>query len=500
MHIQRIQVPDFRALKNVDITFEKEFTPRIFPLGSQNGGGKSTLLQLIFVLLHCAGNPDRVEFIQNLLHDFYVKDKSGKRTLAIIDIWDGSKTVTLDFFVCNKKFISELLESEYEINIHPRIKYTIHDSIQNTEKNINNLNYKKKYLSGIIDTLNKMKENATYVYAKKEHIERISKEMNTIKRYILDLGISINDRLDYFNIMNPTENNVSDLLSIIEETIEEYKKKIDEMYIELEHLEDLLEKFLNSLGKCKTLYLCDFPTRQDNNFESEVLLCQADNDNEVVKKLLTELSENIFLSAHISQVFLFLPSETRKLLLKGQSNEDNYYLELQDKKSALPGLFTYDFLAVDTIIESFKDARDKDFKQAIETGEYGNNYKTLMNELYAILSNKKVNIDSDFSGINFKLDSDGTELYPEDLSHGELKRLCIYTWMKHNKIRDAIVLMDELEISFHPDWQYQIVRDLEEWGATNQYILATHSYEICQAVTPAHVKELEPKLSSKTIQ
>jgi predicted ATP-binding protein involved in virulence len=60
--------------------------------------------------------------------------------------------------------------------------------------------------------------------------------------------------------------------------------------------------------------------------------------------------------------------------------------------------------------------------------------------------------------------------------------------------------MDELEISFHPDWQYQIVRDLEEWGATNQYILATHSYEICQAVTPAHVKELDPKLQAKTIK
>ena len=112
MHLQRIQVPDFRALKNVDISFEKEFTPRIFPLGSQNGGGKSTLLQLIFVLLHCSGNPHRVEFIQNLLDGFQVNDESGKRTLAIIDIWDGSKTVSLDFFVGNKNYISNLLEED----------------------------------------------------------------------------------------------------------------------------------------------------------------------------------------------------------------------------------------------------------------------------------------------------------------------------------------------------------------------------------------------------
>ncbi|MDM3853361.1 MAG: ATP-binding protein, partial [Aphanizomenon gracile PMC649.10] len=112
MHIQRIQVPDFRALKNVDITFEKEFTPRIFPFGSQNGGGKSTLLQLIFVLLHCAGNPDRVEFIQNLLYGFHVNDESGKRKLAIIDIWDGNKTVTLDFFICSESYIVNLLNQD----------------------------------------------------------------------------------------------------------------------------------------------------------------------------------------------------------------------------------------------------------------------------------------------------------------------------------------------------------------------------------------------------
>jgi predicted ATP-binding protein involved in virulence len=61
-------------------------------------------------------------------------------------------------------------------------------------------------------------------------------------------------------------------------------------------------------------------------------------------------------------------------------------------------------------------------------------------------------------------------------------------------IEDSIVLMDEVEIAFHPDWQYQIVSDLAHWAPSNQYILATHSYELCQAVTPAHVKELEPKL------
>jgi predicted ATPase len=115
------------------------------------------------------------------------------------------------------------------------------------------------------------------------------------------------------------------------------------------------------------------------------------------------------------------------------------------------------------------------------------------------MGNKKINLNVDFSGVNFKFDRDGEniELYPEDLSHGELKRLGIYMWIKSRNIENAIVLMDEVEIAFHPDWQYQIISDLQQWARSNQYILATHSYELCQALTPAHVKELEPKLLKK---
>lgn len=388
MHIQRIQVPDFRALKNVDITFEKEFTPRIFPLGSQNGGGKSTLLQLIFVLLHCAGNPDRVEFLKNLLYGFHVNDESGKRTLAVIDIWDGSKTITLDFFVCNKTYI---------LNLSPA-------------------------------------EESLFVTIKPETLEK--------------LNVIFKEHLKNNNIIN-----IGNLYSINE----------------------------NEIG---------------------LILCQLNCEELIDKHFLKVISNKIFLTAHISQIFLFIEPDNRKTLFKTKANNQaNYYQQIKTANSKLPGFFTYDFLAIDILVEAFKKARDEDFKQAVEKGgNYGNNYVKLLAELNSILINKKINVQPDLSGINFKIDGDETELYPEDLSHGELKRLCIYMWLKYNSIDDAIVLMDELEISFHPDWQYQIVRDLEEWGATNQYILATHSYELCNAVTPAHVKELDPKLQPRTIQ
>ncbi len=108
MHLLRVQVPDFRGLKDIDITFEKDFVPKIFPLGSQNGGGKSTLLQLIFVLLHCSVDEQKKPFLQNLLQGFKVADGQAKRVLALIDIWDREKIVKLEFYCCKYSVFEDI--------------------------------------------------------------------------------------------------------------------------------------------------------------------------------------------------------------------------------------------------------------------------------------------------------------------------------------------------------------------------------------------------------
>ena len=107
MHLQRIQVPDFRVLKDVDITFEHDFNPRVFPLGSQNGGGKSTLLQLIFILLHCSPNHEKHFAVNNLLNSFTLLKGEDKRVLAVINIWDEEKVIQLEFFICNDDYINQ---------------------------------------------------------------------------------------------------------------------------------------------------------------------------------------------------------------------------------------------------------------------------------------------------------------------------------------------------------------------------------------------------------
>ena len=387
MRLLRVQVPDFRVLKNIDISFEKDFFPQIFPIGSQNGGGKSTLLQLIFILLHCSGDSEKIEYVVNLLDRCQLEDELDQKPLAIFEILtDNQEEVKLEFFICSDAYVKNLLS---------------------------NLDGQKEDL----DTVN-----------------------------------------------------VDDLL---------------------------LAMFKNFLGINKLVYLC-----QANNQKNEkiFLLCKFSQAiQEEFQLFMKELSSKIFLAAPSTQVFIFLPKATNKSLFQINQptlDSSNYYLAMADVKKKLINLFTYDFLPVELLINYLIMARDQDFAQAIETGEYGNNYQLRRQNLNSILSDKEINLDKDISGITFKFkgDTNGEELYPEDLSHGELKRLSIYLWLKYRRIKDAIVLMDEIEIALHPDWQYKIIEDLQEWEPSNQYILATHSYELCQALTPAHVKEIEPKL------
>ena len=64
MYLQKIEIPSFRVLHDVVLEFGEIYSPQIFPLGSENGGGKSTVLQLLFALLHCSTDQARLPYLQ----------------------------------------------------------------------------------------------------------------------------------------------------------------------------------------------------------------------------------------------------------------------------------------------------------------------------------------------------------------------------------------------------------------------------------------------------
>ena len=128
---------------------------------------------------------------------------------------------------------------------------------------------------------------------------------------------------------------------------------------------------------------------------------------------------------------------------------------------------------------------------------YGSSLKNMINDFHDFLGHDKYILptpDLDSVIVQKQIsETERIELEPENLSHGELRRLGLYAWIKYNIPENSIILIDEVENALHPDWQYNIADELASWG-NNQYLLATHSFHLCEALTPKHVKEIEPKM------
>jgi hypothetical protein len=378
-----------------------------------------------------------------------------------MDIWDGEKIVQIEFLCCNDTFLEPL-----QSNGTTAIADISFASLFREES--------------IREELNEIEARISY----------LSKYKMDSRRKITEIIIS-DVRMEEEPIW--TESGLEEKLKV--------KKQ------EYAIVRPMAVNLLEFLKVEKLLYITDY-----SNAEKQSLLCRiAGMEVSETQSFLHKLADKIFLAAPSTHIYLFLSPSDRTLLFKAETGKaetgnDSYEKVLNWSKTELPGFFTYDIFSTEVIAESFRVARDQDFAAAVNTGQYGNHYQQLLKEMNKLLATGKqilpqlrpmgINLykkEDGVEGVRFKTE-EGTELYPEDLSHGELKRLSIYVWLKYLHIEDAIVLMDEVENALHPDWQYQIVLDLMEWGPTNQYILATHSYELCRALTPAHVKDLEPKL------
>ncbi|GAB4516369.1 MAG: hypothetical protein Tsb0020_35070 [Haliangiales bacterium] len=438
MKIRRIQIPHFRALQDVDLTFEPGFEQQIFPLGSRNGGGKSTLLQLIFTLLKCSSRPKQHHYLRNILSDFiHPPDVSEKRIASI--------TLSFDDRAAEEPAApAEGLGAQ----IVPEVPRT---AAQDLELQFLSLG------------------------------PRLLKEM-------------FDDESSAFGF-------------------EVFRKGPKAQWA------DHQSRIKHFLKAKNLLFITTFsphssPPAQGPGYAA-LAARVAGKSHGRLEEQLARASKSIFLLGPSMQQYLFLERAYRRSLvatsesykyapLENETNQKEsaaimYARVVATAETKLPGFFAYDWLSIEPLLRLFQQARDQDFADVVKTGRYGNHYTTMLNEINSLLHHKHVRPLEDLSGIQFTTQSPGGEevaLDLEDLSRGELKRLMIYAWLKANQTDGGVVLIDEIEVSFHPDWQSGIVRELWEWAPQNQYILATHSYEVCEALTPAHIRELAPKLAT----
>lgn len=443
MYVEKIEIPAFRVLRDVVLDFSGGYEPQIFPIGSENGGGKSTLLQLVFALLHCSAEPKRHPYLENLLaSDSYFGDD--ERLIARLTIRINDESHALEFVSLNNAFLERRLEKK------PQLGFNIwHESEDPAEAR-----------------------------------ERIQDRIDQLERKIQDeaTGGKLADLRKQLQGFNSAAAEV---------------ERIDGLMVALDY-EPLM------------IYRYPTPTKE----ESRALVCRIPGQSaSKAKDVVCKSASKVFLLGPSNQQYLFLGKDARKALLAATSLVVNgkaarsgkqpprpqieYLTKLDEAERMMTGFVAYDWLSVEPLVQLFASARDEDFKRAVKTGSYGDGYATILKEVNAQLLGKQVRPLEDLSGVEFVVTSpsgEETKLSPEDLSQGELKRLMIYAWLKANEAVDSLVLIDEIEASLHPDWQLGIVHDLQGWAPNNQYLLATHSYDLCQALTPGHVRELQPRL------
>ncbi|MBL0702544.1 MAG: AAA family ATPase, partial [Sulfurospirillum sp.] len=101
MQLRQVKIIKYKNFENIVIDFEKSNFPNVFSIASKNGGGKSTLLQFIFILLHCLMDEHKKQYIQNLLKTFFNITKDIDLVEFIIE--HDEQIYNLDFSIIKSK-------------------------------------------------------------------------------------------------------------------------------------------------------------------------------------------------------------------------------------------------------------------------------------------------------------------------------------------------------------------------------------------------------------
>ena len=465
MRLKSVIIHKFRNFEKVRLDFEKTDFPDIFSIASINGGGKSTLLQFIFVMLNCLSNEEKYKYIKNLLGTSKISNK-------IVDfiIEDEGKEYYLNFFV------SKLSSKEFN--------YNLYIDLNEIDKEIKKLNDYKTNFTKIIRLQNIINDSNRVTPV-------IEREFRNIRPFIKT------NRLDrmYHEALG-INSSLSKYKEVVDEILENNefemnlneKKELENLYNEIYDRVKLHEKNLEERNIKYLLHL-------DDNQHVLLLNTNASEDQ------LNHMSNKVYYTAPSSQIFLFFTTEEKRSIFNTFNNRESQFNDYQNylnnHKVELENFITYDYASTDLILESFRKSSEEDLKTKRKTGNYGKRYDDLSKDLKIFLEEKEITEDEDGSRVIFRFTNSNIEFLPEDLSHGELKKLAMYLWIKYLINTDSIILMDEPDIALHPKWQYDLVNDLYTWSnKKSQFLLATHSPQI---ISSTYYKNIIKLLKEKDL-
>lgn len=154
-----------------------------------------------------------------------------------------------------------------------------------------------------------------------------------------------------------------------------------------------------------------------------------------------------------------------KWFLEQQTLENSYKVEQKNLDAKLPS------------IDSVRNALKK-FMTFIDASNYSELFVVQKSEVYTDFSEK---VEAKLA-----IKKDNCELYFSQLSHGErmiislvseiARRLYLANPNSNQPLSgEGVVLIDEIELHLHPDWQNKIIKGLTETFPNLQFIVTTHS-------------------------
>ncbi len=471
MRLKNVVIHKFRNFENVEIDFEKTDFPDVFSIASVNGGGKSTLLQFIFIMLNCMVDNKKNKYIKNILNRNEFNKSSNKVADFIIE--DDNQSFYLNFI------ISKSQTSEFDYNSYMDLKVL--------EKEMERLENDKITFSKIIRFQNIL-NSANRV------TPIIEREFRNLR---FNLKSSRLDKIYQEALLGNELNNYKQFINTLLESREfginlNERNELEHLYNEMSQKIKLHEQYLEENNKLYLLHL------ENTKY---VLLLETNADRET----LLRLSSKVYYTAPSSQIFLFLTTEEKRSIFHTFNNRESDLNEYQNylinHKIVLENFKTYDYASTDLILESFRKSSEEDLKTKRKTGNYGRKYDELSKDLKIFLEEKEITEDEDGFRVIFRFKNSKIEILPEDLSHGELKKLAMYLWIKYLIYSDSLVLMDEPDIALHPKWQYDLINDLTMWSNNkNQFLIATHSPQIISSTYYKNIIKLIKEKDSTKIQ
>lgn len=459
MRITKLKIPHFKVLENIDIDFG-DAEGSVHPVISVNGGGKSTLLQFVFTLLHFGLKPRE---------DGFVNDYMGNITSGM-GITQNICTLNLSINNNNQYLNFKKLASNTLLNNHHKV-----EEIQRIIKNISiyerlmtlleqiKLDFRRKSKDYSIELIESFVETLNQLYSSKEEADEDISFYFDVESLIIGEG-GFDDEIQ-------VEETYRVLPKVHKKIIEIVRNRFLFLSKKQKELDEIID--LNGLYNKDTFAYLGKSRNEDSHF----ILESNCNDEEI-----KSISDNIHIISPITQLIHFAPKSLNDELFV----EDSYYFikVMNGYVNRANNFSVYNYFPRKLVVNTLKEARNNDFKLALETsGNYGSELKAFVESLNFITNGNSFVIDDinkeedEFLNIHL-ISKSGEKINVSSLSHGELKKLNIFLWLHQMKHKEGIFLMDEVDLGLHPSWQMDIVQELREWASKGQFLLATHSPQI----------------------